>query len=501
VSRRGPWLPVRAAKRAGVLTLVLAGVVLPSSYAAFSSTDFASGSLTSASSFYGSAVQSDGPAGYWRLDGPSVADSAGSHAGTTVGTVGYVPGATPDGDNAVQTTTAGNLLLPWTVTGDASVELSFKVAAGTSTSGSSGYWPSVSPIVSTWTQSAAGDFGIGLDSGGDLVAGMGTGGSDATIASTGTSYKDGSWHHVVWTRTLSTGAMRVYADGALVASGPGGTGPLNARTTLSLGVVPWFNAPSGSIPPALDVSIDDVATYPSVLTAARVGVHNAARTAGYSAVVTADAPAGYWRLDDAAGPAAAATVGADGGYVGTVTYAVPGAVVGDTAVDLLSTVGYVAVQRLVSNDFSIELWFKDRTPAEDGHTQWWQGAALVDGDVGTVNNDFGISLDGSGHVMAGVGNPDTTIHANAANYADGAWHYVVFTRAMASGAITLYVDGALQASNPGTGNTQPLNAASVLTLGEYAMGTGGGGAAIDELAQYPTVLTAAQVSAHYAQAQ
>ncbi len=492
--------PLRALKRVGIVTLLLASVVLPSSYAAFSATDFASGSLTATSSFYGSDVLGDGPAGYWRLDGPTVADSAGTHNGTTVGTVTTVPGATPDGDTAVKTTTAGNLLLPWTVSADASLELSFKVAAATSTVGSSTSWPSVSPIVSTWTPAASGDFGIGLDSGGDLVAGMGVAGTDATIASTGTSYKDGAWHHLVWTRDATTGAMSLYADGVLVASGSGGTDPLTARASLSLGVVPWFDPPSGSIPPALDVSVDDVATYASVLTAGRVAAHDAALALGYTTAVAADSPVGYWRLDDASGAAAAAKVGANGSYVGSVTYSVAGAVAGDTAVHLVPTVGYIAVQRLVASDFSLEFWFKDRSPVEDGHAQWYQGAALVDGDVPYVNNDFGVSLDGSGHVMAGVGNPDTTIRANASDYADGAWHYVVFTRAMSTGEIKLYVDGTLQASNPGTGNTGPLDAASVLTLGEYATGTGGSAATIDELAQYPTVLSAAQVSAHYAQA-
>ena len=501
MSRRGPRLPLRAAKRAGIVTLVLAGVVLPSSYAAFSSTDYAGGSLTAASSFYSSDVLADGPAGYWRLDGPTVADSAGTHNGTTVGTVTTVPGATPDGDTAVQTTTAGNLLLPWTVSGNASLELSFKVAAGTTTAGSATYWPSVSPIVSTWTQGGSGDFGVGLDSAGDLVAGMGSGGTDDTIASSGTSYKDGAWHHLVWTRDAATGTMQLYADGALVASGSGGTDPLTARTTLSLGVVPWFSAPPGAVPAPLDVSIDDVATYASVLSAARIGVHSAARTAGYTAVVAADSPVGYWRLDDASGPSVAPTVGSAGTYLGSITYAVTGAVTGDTAVHLLTTVGYIAVQRLVSDDFSLEFWFKDHAPVEDGHGQWWQGAALIDGDVPYVADDYGISIDGSGHIMAGVGNPDTTIHANAANYADGAWHYVVLTRTQSSGAIQLYVDGALQATNPGTGNTASLNSASVLTLGEYANGTGGSAATIDEFAQYPTVLSAAQVAAHYAQAQ
>jgi hypothetical protein len=71
---------------------------------------------------------------------------------------------------------------------------------------------------------------------------------------------------------------------------------------------------------------------------------------------------------------------------------------------------------------------------------------------------------------------------------------------MATGAIALWVDGVQRASNPGTGNTGPLNSASTLTLGEYSTGTGGSAAVIDELAQYPKVLTGAQIAAHYAQA-
>ena len=502
MSRRGPLLGrrgLRAAKRGGVLALVLASLVLPGSYSAFSATDHAGGSLTAVSSFYGSVVLGDGPAGYWRLDGPAVTDSAGSNNGTTVGTVTSVPGATPDGDTAVKTTTAGNLLLPWTVSGDASVELSFKVAASASTVGSGTYWPSVSPLVSTWTAAADGDLGLGIDSAGDLVAGTGSGGTNLTIASSGVSYKDGAWHHLVWTRDAGTGAMALYADGTVVASGAGGTQPLTSRPTLSLGVFPYFSATAGSIPTPLDVSVDEVATYPVVLSAAQVSAHDAARTGAYAATVLADAPVGYWRLDDSAGPSAAAAVGSAGSYVGSVGYAVPGAVTGSSAVHLSPTLGYIAVPRLVADDFSLELWFKDPVPVEDGHTQWWQGAALVDGDVSGVSNDYGVSIDGAGHLMAGVGNPDMTVHATAADYGDGAWHHVVFTRTMSTGAIALYVDGALQASNPGTGNTGPLDAASILTLGEYSTGTGGSAAVIDELAQYPSVLTPAQVAAHYAQ--
>ena len=330
MSRRGPWLPARAArtaKRVGIVTLVLGSVVLPSSYAAFSSTDFARGSLTAASSFYGSDVLSDGPAGYWRLDGPSVADCGGQprrhHRRYGHQRPGRDPRRRHRGADHHGRQPAAALDREWRRLGRALLQGRGRHG----TSGSNSSWPSVSPIVSTWTQSADGDFGIGLDSGGDLVAGMGTSGTDATIASTGTNYKDGAWHHLVWTRDSTTGLMSLYADGALVASGSGSTVPLTARATLSLGVVPWF-APTSSIAGALDVSIDDVATYPSVLGAAQVAVHNTARTGGYPAAVAADSPAGYWRLDDAAGTTAAATVGAAGSYLGSVTHAVTGAVAG-----------------------------------------------------------------------------------------------------------------------------------------------------------------------------
>jgi hypothetical protein len=485
--------------RGGVLALVLAGLAMPSSYAAFSASVSAGGSLTAASSFYGADVLADGATGYWRLDGPTVTDSAGTHTGTTVGTVTSVPGVTPDGDTAVKTTTAGNLVLPWTVSGDASLELSFKVDPAVTTVGDGTSWAQVSPLVSTSIGGFDGDFGLGLDASGDLVAGMGTGTGDATIASTGTSWKDGVWHHLVWTRDAATGAMTLYADGVQVASGIGGTEALTARTTLSLGDDPYFSAPGGSVPPPLDVRLDDVATYASVLSAAQVATHSSARSGGYAAAVLGDGPAGYWPLDDASGPTATATVGGAGTYLGSINYGAGGAVAGGTAVHLGPTVGYLYVPRLVSGDFSLEFWFQDAAPVEDHHDQWFGGAALVDGDVSGVHNDFGVSIDAAGHLMAGTGNPDTTIHTAGADYGDGGWHYVVFTRTMATGALALYVDGVLRASNPGTGNTGLLNAATNLTLGEYSTGTGGSAAVLDDLAQYPLVLTPAQVAAHYAQ--
>ena len=50
------------------------------------------------------------------------------------------------------------------------------------------------------------------------------------------------------------------------------------------------------------------------------------------------------------------------------------------------------------------------------------------------------SLDASGQVWAGTGNPDTSIHSRK-GLADGKWHHVVLTRKASTGALTLFVDG------------------------------------------------------------
>ena len=49
-----------------------------------------------------------------------------------------------------------------------------------------------------------------------------------------------------------------------------------------------------------------------------------------------------------------------------------------------------------------------------------------------------------GRSLAGTGNPDISPSAevSSAQFNDNAWHHLVFTRAQATGEITLYIDGA-----------------------------------------------------------
>jgi len=67
---------------------------------------------------------------------------------------------------------------------------------------------------------------------------FGTGSPNVTITSPST-YNDGNWHNVIATRTKATGALRMYVDGILVASGTGGTNTLNLPGNLYIGN--WVN--------------------------------------------------------------------------------------------------------------------------------------------------------------------------------------------------------------------------------------------------------------------
>ncbi len=75
--------------------------------------------------------------------------------------------------------------------------------------------------------------GFGLSVGaGQLLFGVG-GTADTTIRSS--DIADGLWHHVAATRERTSGAIRLYVDGNLVASGTGGTLALDSPVQMRLG--------------------------------------------------------------------------------------------------------------------------------------------------------------------------------------------------------------------------------------------------------------------------
>jgi hypothetical protein len=122
---------------------------------------------------------------------------------------------------------------------------------------------------------------------------------------------------------------------------------------------------------------------------------------------------------------------------------------------------YLAFARPVQDDFTIFCVFRSSQGSGSG-TAFFQGAGLVNGEVAGVMDDFGTSLNSGGEILAGTGNPDTTA-VSGAGYNDGQPHEFTFKRTASTGAITLYVDGTLSATN--TGGTQSLTSPQQLVLG------------------------------------
>ena len=187
-----------------------------------------------------------------------------------------------------------------------------------------------------------------------------------------------------------------------------------------------------------------------------------------------------------------------GAYHRGPTLGVTGALPGDsnTAATFDGVDDYATVEREVSDNFSVELWFKSTAGTGTGN-QWWQGMALVDSDATGMANDFGVSLRSDGRVVAGVGNgtTDTSVVSSTGGFDNGAWHHVVMTRVRASGLVTLYVDGAQVGTV--TAGTTSLTSSPVLWFGTSGDGTKFLDGSLDEVAVYGQALSAATVADHY----
>ena len=226
-----------------------------------------------------------------------------------------------------------------------------------------------------------------------------------------------------------------------------------------------------------------------------------ATTTPYQTAVKTDGAIDYWRLGESSG-----TTGYDwAGFndlveQSAVTDGAPGAVSGDpntaATFDGSSNGSAAATTAVVGPDtFTEEAWFQTTSTAGG------KIIGLGDAATGTSSNyDRQIYLDNSGHVIFGVYSGGTHTITTTGSYSDGAWHHVVGT--LSSAGQVLYVDGikigqntSVTAGQPFTGywriggdNTAgwPAQPSSNFLAGN-----------IDEVAIYPTALTANQVLTHY----
>ena len=229
-----------------------------------------------------------------------------------------------------------------------------------------------------------------------------------------------------------------------------------------------------------------------------------------------NAPSTYWRLDEASGPVLGSSAsGAEGITVGGVSRGQAPAVLGGAAVTLDGSTGYVAAASPTTHadSYSQTAYFKTTTRVGGtimGYSpdQTGVGPATGSDRVVFMENDGKIAFaQRAGTRFAFV--------RSATTFADGRWHQVTAT--YGAGIMNLYVDGDLQASTPAlTPITNAVTPApSYLRVGytnlsNFYLVFGRNvttltaplsfyfNGSIDEVADFPTELTPAQVRAMWA---
>lgn len=469
-----------------------------------STSTVATGTNTIDSSAYSQAVTADGASHYWRLDdaaGTAATDFAGSNdlvlgSGATLGTAGAIGGSddpaatfdgTPSGTAGTTTTEPG--------TDTFTIEAWFK---STSTSGGKiiGFGDSQLGTSNNY------DRHIYLDNSGRVVAGVCCSQGVSTVASDN-SYNDGAWHQVV--ASLSTAGLKLYVDGLQEGADPGVTLAQPYAGYWRVGgdnLNAWPYDHSSSF---VSSSIDDVAVYPTALTLTQVRDHytKSGRTAAvvtaptdpYGKAVYEDNPSLFWRLDEQVGTTVkdSSPSRVTGDAFGGVTFGAASTVSPGTAASFDGSDGTtVSSRKQFSNPttYSEEVWFNTTTTA---------GGKLIGfGNQRSGNSssyDRHVYMENSGQLTYGVYTGQLNVVTSPSAYNDGRWHQVVATQDGTDG-MKLYVDGALVGTN---GQTQAqgydgywrVGGDSSWAASNYFAGS------IDEVAVYPTALSASKVRSHY----
>ncbi len=403
---------------------------------------------------YTAAVLADHPDLYWRLDdaaGAGVADSSGNgRAGTLTDGAAWagltsVAGAT--GGGAARFDGQGTLSSSRDVVGPTafSEELWFST-----TSSSGGKLIGLGNRQRGWSSTY--DRHVYLTDDGHLVFGVNPPSAPITTITTPSTYRDGSWHHVV--ATSGTHGIHLYVDGVDEVGNTGVSGGESFTGFWRVGGDNLGNWP-GVHSDYMTADIDDVAVYPAELTPATVAAHYAARNGDYQAAVRADDPDLYWRLDDGANLATGAADSgshADPGIAMSlwIPYAVTDGPMragqpATTAVHFADADGvWTTVKQRAPQVFTVECWFRTTTTVGGGVVGF-----ASDNRWGATYYDRMVYLRDDGHLVFGVysGSTEETL-ATVRAYNDGGWHHLAAS--LGAAGMRFYVDGHLEGADTST---------------------------------------------------
>lgn len=152
------------------------------------------------------------------------------------------------------------------IASDYSLEIWVKGSATTG-AGPGTLWSDSAGLIDAGNAASNNDFGLALDATGRLVAGCGNAAA-STIRSNPGAISDGNWHHVVFTRVRTTGAIRLYLDGVNVANAT------TCNTTAHTGSTTiWYGRSHESNLYLTGADLDQAVLYSRAITAAEVLDH------------------------------------------------------------------------------------------------------------------------------------------------------------------------------------------------------------------------------------
>lgn len=220
----------------------------------------------------------------------------------------------------------------------------------------------------------------------------------------------------------------------------------------------------------------------------------------YTQRVLGDNAGQYWRLAEPSGSVALDSAGFTDSTIASVTRGSAGAIFGDTnaATTFAGTAGSTMSTPTPvpgPNTFSLEAWF-NTTTTSGGKIIGFGNQVLTD----STSYDRQIYMDNAGHLIFGVNNGSARTINSTATFNNGQWHHAVAT--LGSGGIALYVDGVRVANRADVVSAQAfmgywrvggdnLNGWASKPTSNYFAGT------IDEVAVYPSALSAQAVAQHY----
>ena len=217
-------------------------------------------------------------------------------------------------------------------------------------------------------------------------------------------------------------------------------------------------------------------------------------TTTYQQDVFAASPASYWRLGETSGTSAADQLGANPGTYTNVLLNQGGALACDSNPSA-SFDGVQSYERVPSSSSlnmtsaaTVEFWAKRRTISST-----YQVLVGKPGNGQSKYENYAVWLGTSSRYTAYFGDGSTWVAVQTPAVTDTNWHHVVATND--GSTVKIYLDGVLKQSTSTTlrltANTQPLNIGGANNNSYFFNGW------LDEVAIYPTALSATTVLAHY----